>query len=185
MKFSKFLQLIDRYDRFDQAVLCTLVGVENPKLDEKAVHQNRNGTSDRGLFQLNSRYFKSSLAEKDAKLALKIWNEYREQSDMLSAFGCYNSGLTGWKTDRPESACVYFSKAAFLFSVFVKGLTTDYKEFLASVDKACSFSSGVKLVTCFTDADCRSYFLCRDRIRSIEWGLPTPFSSSIVVKEVL
>jgi hypothetical protein len=84
---------------------------ENPQLDTYAVRRNKNGTYDRGLFQLNSSWYKDEnwyCTKANTRVACAHIRWLRDQGlGWWQVAAAYNCGLKGLRTGAPKTSQRY------------------------------------------------------------------------------
>ena len=106
---------------------------ENRSLNPYAINYNRNGTIDRGVMQLNSRYFNVRwyCAETNVRAGIRhirwLMDQWEGNTFWIVAVA-YNAGLSASRSDRPPGAALtyaddvmrrWYELAPYEFSVLV------------------------------------------------------------------
>ena len=75
--------------------IAVRLAYEESRWDENAMHRNRNGTYDHGLYQLNSRYYRVGGPGRDIRLGLgHLASMYRITGTWRKAVIAYNAGAS-------------------------------------------------------------------------------------------
>lgn len=82
---------------------------QESRWDENAINHNRNGTTDRGLYQLNDAYFATHPATKSIKVALYhlAWC-YKKGGNWYKALLIWNAGHS--RRNNPPEASIRFAR---------------------------------------------------------------------------